>query len=315
VASDHADQQRTVNRVAIGSSSKRGGDAKLGKRRRFLRRRHVEGLFVTAVLLLATLVFLFPIIMIVATSFKAPIDILALPPRWVFEPTLENYEALLGFRPSAFHFDLPLHFRNSVLASGGTTVLSLVLATPAAYAFARLEFRGRHLGLITLLALRMLPPIATVIPLFLLMRNLHLLDTIPGLILAYTTFNLPFIVWLMRSFFLDLPKALEDASLIDGATHWQAFRLVMLPLCGPGLVASAIFGLMLAWNDFIFAIVLTNRDATTLPVLASGFITDMGTAWGIMMAAGTVIVMPVLIFTLFIQRYLVEGLGAGAVKG
>jgi len=272
-------------------------------------------LLILTALVLACVVFLFPIFMVVSVSFKAPGDIMAAPPRWLSPPTLENYEALLGWRPSEFQFDLWLHFRNSLLAASGATLLSLLLGTPAAYAFARQRFRGSNSTLLFLLALRMLPPIATVIPLFLIMRYLRLMDSITGLVIAYTTFNLPFIVWIMRSFFLDLPGELEEASWIDGATRWQTFRKVILPLSAPGIVASAIFGLMLAWNDFLFAIILTSRQAPTLPVMTAGFVTDQGVSWGIMMAAGAVIILPVLVFTLFVQRYLVSGLTSGALKG
>lgn len=266
-------------------------------------------------LVLACVIFFYPIYMVIAVSFMPPSDIMATPPRWVFQPTLENYQALLGLRPSEFQFDLWLHFRNSLLAASGATFLSLILGTPAAYAFARHRFRGNQPTLLFLLALRMLPPIATVIPLFFIMRSLHLLDTVVALIVAYTTFNLPFIVWIMRSFFLDLPAELEEASWIDGATRWQTFHRVILPLSAPGIVASAIFGLVLAWNDFLFAVILVSRKAPTLPVMTAGFVTDIGVSWGIMMAAGTIIVLPVFIFTLFVQRYLVAGLTSGALKG
>ena len=279
------------------------------------RRWKVTDVAIVAALVLACIIFAFPIVMVISVSFKAPIDIMATPPRWLSPPTFENYAALLGWRTSEFQFDLWLHFRNSVLAASGATLLSVLLGTPAAYAFARQRFRGSQPTLLFLLAVRMLPPIATVIPLFLIMRQLRLIDSITGLVIAYTTFNLPFIVWIMRSFFLDLPGELEEASFIDGATRWQAFRLVILPLSVPGIVASAIFGLMLAWNDFLFAIILTSRNAPTLPIMTAGFVTDQGVSWGIMMAAGTVIILPVLLFTLFVQRYLVSGLTAGALKG
>ncbi|MBW7885981.1 MAG: carbohydrate ABC transporter permease [Caldilineaceae bacterium] len=275
----------------------------------------MEDVLVTLILLAACVIFFFPIYTIVSVSLKLPIDIMASPPRWLFQPTLQNYEALVGIRPSEFQFDLPLHFRNSLVTAGGSTLLSLVLGTPAAYAFARIRFRGDQFGLLALLAMRMLPPITTVIPLFLLMKNFRLLDTSIALILAYTTFNLPFVIWMLRSFFIDLPSELEEASWIDGASRWQAILYVILPLSAPGLVAAAIFSLMLAWNDFLFAVILTSRNASTLPVLAAGFTTEMGVSWGIMMAAGSVIVLPVLIFTLFVQRYLVAGLTSGAMKG
>lgn len=278
-------------------------------------RRRLEDTLVMLALCLLTVIFFFPIYTVLSVSFKSPIDIMATPIKWVFRPTMDNYLALAGILPSEFQFNLPLHFRNSLIVATGSTLLSLVLGTPAAYAFARVPFRGQSSALIFLLGLRMLPPITTVIPLFLLMRELHLLDTQMALILAYTTFNLPFIVWMLRSFFIDLPQELEEASWIDGATRWQSFVRVILPLSAPGLVAASIFSLMLSWNDFIFAVILTSRKAPTLPMLVAGFTTEMGVSWGIMMAAGSVIVVPVLLFTLFVQRYLVMGLTSGAVKG
>ncbi|MBI3495862.1 MAG: carbohydrate ABC transporter permease [Proteobacteria bacterium] len=281
----------------------------------FGRRWNLKDILILVALVFASAIFLFPILLVVSVSFKAPIDIMAMPPKWLFQPTLENYRALLGLVPSEFKFDLWLHFRNSILAASGATFLSLLLGTPAAYAFARVSFRGSQTMLLSLLAVRMLPPIATVIPLFLIMRELHLVDSVIGLVIAYTTFNLPFITWIMRSFFLDLPRELEESGWIDGATRWQAFRLLILPLSLPGLVASAIFGLMLAWNDFLFAVILTSRDAPTLPMMTAGFVTDQGVSWGIMMAAGAVIIVPVLVFTLFVQRFLVSGLTSGAMKG
>ena len=273
-----------------------------------------QDILVLAALVIATLIMLFPIFLVLVTSFKTPIDITSTSLKLFFTPTLENYLALVGLRPSEFQFDLWLHFRNSVIAAAGSTALAVLLGVPAAYAFARVRFRGSQSGMLFLLAMRLLPPIATVIPLFLIMRQVGLLDTVFALILAYTTFNLPFFVWMMYSFFLDLPRELEEAALIDGATRWQAFVKVILPLSRPGLAASAIFCMVLSWNDFLFAVTLTGRNAPTLPLLVSGFVTDMGVAWGIMMAAGSVIVVPVVLFTLFTQRHLVRGMTAGAVK-
>jgi ABC-type glycerol-3-phosphate transport system permease component len=277
-----------------------------------LRRRSFDGLAL-AVLAAATLVMIFPILIILSTSFKQPADVAA-GTLVLFRPTWENYLALVGIVPSEFHFDLMLHFRNSILAAAGSTALAVLLGTPAAYAFARVRFRGRVPAMLFLLLMRLLPPIATVIPLFLIMRTLHLLDTVLGLVLAYSSFNLPFFIWIMYSFFVDLPKDIEDAARIDGATGWQAFARVMLPLSRPGLVAASIFAMIMAWNDFLFAVTLTGREAATLPLLIAGFITDVGVSWGTMMAAGSIIVVPVLLFAIVTQQHLVRGMTAGAMK-
>ena len=283
------------------------GLAGAGKRR--------TDLLVFAALVIATVISLFPIYLIVLTALKQPLDITSGGVGPFITPTADNFLALFGLITSEFNFDLWLHFRNTMLAAAGSTTLAIIVGTPAAYAFARVRFPGSAAGLSVLLATRLLPPIAVVIPLYLLMRSFGLLDTVFALILAYTTFNLPFYVWLMFGFFVDLPKELEEAATIDGATRWQTFYLVMLPLSLPGLVAASIFSLVLAWNDFIFAIVLTGHKTPTLPLLVAGFITDMGVSWGIMMAAGSVIVLPVLVFTLLAQKHMLRGLTGGAVKG
>jgi multiple sugar transport system permease protein len=272
------------------------------------------GAMVFATLTIVTAISLFPIYSIVLTAFKQPADITAGGVSPLIAPTLDNFKALIGLVPSEFHFDLWLHFRNTLIAAFGSTLLSVVVGTPAAYAFARLRFPGRDAGLAALLIIRLLPPIATVIPIYLIMRQVGLLDTVFSLILAYATFNIPFYVWMMYSFFVDLPRELEEAAQIDGATRWQTYLIVMLPLAKPGIAASAIFSMVLAWNDFLFAAVLTSKNAPTLPLLVSGFVTDMGTAWGIMMAAGSVIVTPILVFTLFAQQHLLRGMTGGAVK-
>lgn len=272
------------------------------------------GIAVFAILAAATAVSLFPIYVIVLTAFKPPLTITQGGVSPFITLTLDNFMALVGLLPSEFHFDLWLHFRNTLMAAFGSTFLAIIIGTPAAYAFARVRFPGRDLGLAALLIIRLLPPIATVIPMYLIMRQAGLLDTVFALILSYATFNIPFYVWMMYSFFVDLPRELEEAAQIDGATRWQTFTIVMLPLAKPGMAAAAIFSVILAWNDFLFAAVLTSRNAPTLPLLVSGFVTDMGTAWGIMMAAGSVIVTPVLVFTLFAQKHLLRGMTGGAVK-
>ncbi len=270
---------------------------------------------VFAALVVATVAMLFPIYMIVLTAIKQPMDITSGTVSPFITPTAEHFLQLFGVKESEFHFDLWLHFRNTVMAAVGSTALAIIVGAPAAYAFARVRFRGSLVSMTFLLVTRLLPPIATVIPLYLIMRQLGLLDTVFALILAYTTFNLPFFVWMMFSFFADLPKELEEAASMDGATRWQTFLLVMLPLSLPGIFAASIFSLVLAWNDFLFAVVLTSRNAPTLPLLVSGFVTDMGVSWGIIMAAGSVIVIPVLVFTLLTQKHLLRGMTRGAVKG
>ena len=165
-----------------------------------------------------------------------------------------------------------------------------------------------------MLLTRMYPAIATAIPYFLIMRDLHLLDTLPALIVTYTAFNLPFVIWLLIGFYEELPIELERAAMIDGCSVWTRFRKIVLPLSAPALVATAILSAVLAWNEFLFAVMLTRVNAKTLPVVMSGFITDKGTQWDQMTALGVITVLPVLAFALAVQRYLVRGLTLGAVK-
>jgi multiple sugar transport system permease protein len=190
------------------------------------------------------------------------------------------------------------------------------LAALAAFGFARYSFRGRSTMLFMILAIRMLPGLIVALPLFLIFRDLKLVDSLTGLVIAYTVFNLPFNIWLLQAFFAEVPKELEDAAVIDGCTPLRLFFGIMVPLAAPGLVASTILCLLLAWNEFGFALILTyTLESQTLPIAIAGLSSDRGTYFGAMAAAGTLAVLPVFAFAVFIQRYLVQGLTAGAVKG
>jgi multiple sugar transport system permease protein len=232
-----------------------------------------------------------------------------MPPLLIWKPTLENYLSVLtrGEFLSAFV--------NSLIVSTGAVVVSLVVGVPAAYAFARVQFRGKSFLFFSLLVMRMLPPIAVLVPLFALFNKAGLVNTRLSLVIAYTTFSLPLIVWIMRGFFEDLPAELEEAARVDGASRGGAFLRVMLPLARPGLVTAAILSLLLAWNDFLFAAVLTSSSTRTLPVLLAGYAgADTGVEWGQITASGVLVVLPVILFSFAVQRHLVTGLSAGAVK-
>jgi ABC-type glycerol-3-phosphate transport system permease component len=192
----------------------------------------------------------------------------------------------------------------------------LCLGVPAAYAFARFPFTGRSFLFFALLVMRMLPPIAVLVPMYVLFSKLGLTTTRFSVVLAYTTFSLPLVVWIMRGFFEDLPAELEESAWIDGAGRYDAFRHIMLPLARPGMVAASILCLQLAWNDFLFAAVLTNNSTQTLPVLMVAFSGgDSGVDWGGLTASGVLVILPVTIFSFVAQRHLVAGLSSGAVKG
>lgn len=260
---------------------------------------------------LALVVTIVPFFWLVTTSFKREIDYLAYPPA-IIPPawTLEGYRVLFKQQ------DLGHYFANSVIVTVTSTALAVFIGALAAYSLARARFPFRLNGILAfwMLLTRMYPAIATAIPYFLIMRDLRLLDTLPALIVTYTAFNLPFVIWLLIGFYEELPIELERAAMIDGCSVWTRFRKIVLPLSAPALVATAILSAVLAWNEFLFAVMLTRVNAKTLPVVMSGFITDKGTQWDQMTALGVITVLPVLAFALAVQRYLVRGLTLGAVK-
>jgi multiple sugar transport system permease protein len=258
-----------------------------------------------AVLALMTLA---PFLWLLAMSFKTNEQIFRFPPELFWQPTLANYKALWSteFRGS---------FINSLSVSTISTVVSLVIGVPAAYALSRWSSRGGGAITLWILASRMAPPIAFTIPYFLAYRHLDLLDTRTGLVLIYLTFNLSLVIWMMRPFFDQLPRSLEEAAWIDGASLWQGFIKIILPLSGPGLAATAILCFLFAWNDFFFALILTRTEAMTAPVAVVNFMNYEGWEWGRIAAGGTMVMLPVLVFSLVVRKYLVHGLTGGALKG
>ncbi len=266
------------------------------------------------VLLVPALVFaLAPVYWMLTISLKSEVDQFATPPPWfVFTPTLDHYYDAFVTR------GFGEYLLNSAIVSVSSTICALVIGTLAAYALTRFELPGRlnrHLSL-WILSTRMFPAIVTAVPLFLMMRDLRLLNTRASLIIVYTAFNLPFVVWMMRGFFADLPRDLEEAALVDGDSRLGALVRVVLPLVAPGLAATAVFCLIISWNEFLFALVLTQTDAAmTLPVGIAGRVTQYEIKWGVMSAAASVALVPILVFALALQKYMVRGLSLGAVKG
>jgi multiple sugar transport system permease protein len=266
------------------------------------------------VALVAALLFaLAPVYWMLTVSFKTEVDQFASPPPWFgFSPTLEHYYDAFVAR------GFGQYLLTSAIVAVASTLFALVIGTLAAYALARFELpwkMNRKLSL-WILSTRMFPAIVTAIPLFLMMRDLRLLNTRAALIVVYTAFNLPFVVWMMRGFFADLPPDLEEAALVDGDSRLGALVRVVLPLVTPGLAATAVFCLIISWNEFLFALVLTQTDvAMTLPVGIAGRVTQYEIKWGVMSAAASVAMVPILVFALALQKYLVRGLSLGAVKG
>jgi multiple sugar transport system permease protein len=291
------------------------------------RRRNVGDAFAYLILSGWMLFTLFPIAWLLLSSVKEPTQVFAMPPQWLFKPTLHNYQVVLGLvvpteletvteaQVGAGDSPFPRYLLNTVIVALGTTVLSLVLGAMAAYALTRFFPRQRSRLLLGIMLTRLVPPVVLIIPIYVLWGKLNLLDTHLGLILAYLTINLPFVIWMVRGFLLDIPIDLEEAARIDGATRLQALWLVVLPLVAPGLAATAIFTILLAWNDFLFALVLTSGNARTVTPYIGGFITDKAVLWGRLYASSVIIMVPVLLFGLAVQRQMAHGLTGGAVKG
>ncbi len=271
----------------------------------------------------------FPIYWTITVSFKPEGEYFSRVPHWVPKrPTLSHYKEVI-FPPkkviekktavgvvSVGQIGTVLRFAyNSLLIAGGSVLLSLLLAIPAAYALARFDFRAKDNLLFYILSTRMFPPIALAIPLFLLYRDIKLLDTHLGMILIYTVFNLSFAIWMLKGFFQDIPKEIEESGLLDGCTQFSVLWRVLLPLVAPGVAATMVFCFVLSWNEFLFALLLTRAQATTLPVALAGFKDLRGIMWGQMAAASMFCIVPLLIFTFAVQKYLVRGLTFGAMKG
>ncbi len=250
-----------------------------------------------------------PIVVIFATSLRQQVNIFGEPLNFIFMPTLENYRAVL----QEDKFDR--YLGNSLFVGIVSTVITLVLGCMAAYGLARFRFPGRHAVAYSTLLLRTVPLAVLAIPVFMIWSEWKLVNSLSGLVLLYVAVNLPFTIWLLYGFVLQVPVELEEAAAIDGCGPLRVFTKVLLPLMAPGLAAAAIFTFRIAWNEFILALVLTDRQTRTLPVAASLFITDMGVDWGRVMAMGSLIAIPPLIFTFIAARQIITGLTAGAVKG
>lgn len=259
-------------------------------------------------LILLLAVALIPYVWIFLTSFKKRPDIMNTTPQWFFEPSMTNYLAI-------FDKDFDLYLRNSIIIGFSSTALCVVIGTLAAYCFSRFKVpAGDHL-FFYILATRLGPPAAYGVPMYLILDKLGLTNTHIAVILAHATFNLVIIVWMMKSFFDDVPREVEEAAFLDGCSAYRVFYQIALPLAYPGLVAAAIFALIFSWNELFFSLILTSGETRTLPVMIPSLAQHTGTQWGQVAAASIIQSIPVLVFIFFIQRWLVRGLTFGAVKG
>jgi ABC-type glycerol-3-phosphate transport system permease component len=255
-------------------------------------------------------VWAFPVLWALLTSFKTERDVLAYPPLLIFEPTLANYRAVLS-GPNSI---LP-NLVSSLIVAGGATLLTMLFAIPAAYALARLRYPGKRASGFYVLVTQMLPPVGLVIPYYLALQKLGALNTYWGLILIDLTFSLPFAIWLMVSYFEDVPYEMEEAALLDRAGRLRALWHVILPQVSGGIAVTTIFVFLNAWNEFLFAVVLGGNDVRPVTVAMFNFISVEQTQWARLTAAAMVAMAPVIVIGLVAQRHIVKGLTVGAVKG
>jgi len=257
-----------------------------------------------------------PLLVMFVSSFKDLLEAFQLPTvgDWAgvtlffdFNPTFKHYVNLFADN------NFSTYLVNSIVASAGSAVISVVLGSMAAYSLSRIEFRGKKDLFFWIISTRMAPVVAVMVPLYAIFRSMGLVGTLPGLILAYTTFNLPFAIWMLKGFFDNVPYAIEEAQMCDGATRFQAF-LSILPLVAPGVGAFLVLCILFAWNDFLFASIIGSGGAKTLPVATKELVQPQNIQWGSIMAAGVVTTVPMMFLGLLIRRYLVAGLTMGAVK-
>jgi len=271
--------------------------------------------------LMALVFFCFPIFYLLNTAFKPTELTMSVPPAWIFRPSLEHFTTVITGRvppgsglyyggSGLFH----RYFLNSMIISFFSVMLAVFIGSLAAYSLARFPLRRKEDIAFWIISIRMGPQLGVIIPFYILSQRLGMYDSHPTVVFVYLSFTIPFVVWMMRGFYEDVPVEIEEAAMVDGCSRFQAFRKVITPLVAPGLAATAIFSLILTWNDFIFAFILTGRFAKTLPVGITEFITPLGIVFGPMAAASTLVMAPVLVFALIVQKHLVRGLTFGAIK-
>lgn len=263
----------------------------------------------TTILILITTAFLLPIVWAILMSFKTRVDALAMPPKWFFTPTMSNYKAVWGDGRFLGYTV------NSLIIALSSTGIGIVLGVPAAYILARQKFKGQKPLLLGILATRMIPPVATIIPFFIIFTSLGLNDTRFSVIVLHLTIILGYVIWMMRSYFMDIPREIEEAALVDGCSSWQTFIRVVLPISTPGLATSAIFSFLFSWNEFLYSMVLTTVNAKTVPLGVYNWVAYEEIMWGELTATAIIAMIPVIIFYGFVQKALVRGLTMGAVKG
>jgi len=264
----------------------------------------LEVAFIAAVTGLA----LVPFLWLMMTAFKERTDILSPVPTLLFTPTWSN------FREAFIVGEFDRYLMNSMMVASGSVAICLVVGLPAAYAFSRFRVFGEKHLFFYVLTTRMAPGIAIVLPLYMFFQTIGILGTVWAVMIAHTTFNLALVIYLMRNFFEDIPKALDEAAIIDGASEWQVFWRIVLPLARPGISVTAVLLFLFSWNEFLFALMIGGAHAQTLPAGFPGLVTPLGTYWGQLAAVSVVVSLPVLILVWFMQKHLARGLTFGAVR-
>ncbi len=284
------------------------------------RRKWWQSLGLYFIVIFWSFVVIFPFYWLFTTSFKRPLDVTRGPvyiPFVDYTPLGDHWKYLFVDQQETTW----RHFRNSLITASGSTVLAVIIGAMAGYGLSRFQYYWKRLGwrndniAFWIISQRFLPPALFVVPFLILYKNLGLIDTFPGLIIAYAMFNLPFAVWIMRDFFNHLPADLEESALVDGATRWQAFLRIVLPLSAPGLVSVAMISFVFAWNEYLYAAMLTNFNAITLPVLIAGQNNTRGIEWWYISALTLTATVPVIIVGLLLERFITRGLIAGAIRG
>jgi multiple sugar transport system permease protein len=265
---------------------------------------------VVAISLVFLLAWVFPIVWSVMNSLKTERDVLAYPPKFLFAPTLDAYRYVLFGSGSI----LP-NLLSSFIISIGTTIVTMVMAVPAAYALARLRVPGKRFAGFYVLATQMLPPVGIIIPYFLILRNIGWMDTYQGIILIYLSFSLPFAIWLLVSYFEDIPFEMEEAAYIDGASRWKTLWRIIIPQVRGGIAVTVVFVFLNAWNEFLFAVVLSGNTVRPVTIAMFNFVSVEQTLWTKLAAVSVLAMLPVIVLGIVAQKHIVKGLTVGAVKG
>ena len=258
-------------------------------------------------ILMAIFVMLVPIAWIFLAAFKTHVDVYQL--KLFFTPTLENFSVVFE-QP----YDLGAKLVNSTIVAGVTVLFAIPIATCAAYSFSRFRLTGETTMLVMILATQFVPAVVIVLPFFVMFRDLGLLDTRLGLILVNLAIVMPFAIWMIKGFIDGIPQDTEEAAMVDGATRLQVIRSIVLPMAAPGLLTAGIFCFIIAWNEFLFALILTNKDAVTLPIGLALFKAEEGDLWNLLSAAGIIIMVPMFVLALLIRKYFMQGMTMGALR-